>query len=107
MTSIQSQNALPAANTVNKVSTSTIDTPAIPTSGGDDKNTIQDKVANIGYPTHDWPGDKHAVISEVCNPDVKARYKILVQDKLPAALFHSGASISVISKKFLTSALWS
>ena len=99
MTSTQLQNALSAANTVNEVNTSTIDTPDITTSGDDDENTIQDIVANTGYPTHEWLGNKCVVINEVCDPYVKAKYKILVQDKLPTTLFDSGASISVMSNK--------
>ena len=42
------------------------------------------------------------MFNAVCKPDVKAKYKILVQDKLAIALFNSGASISVISKNFYT-----
>ena len=76
MTSTQLQNALPAANILNYVSTGTADTPANPLSGGDEENSIQDMITNINYPTHEWLGDKHAVINKVGDQDVKAEYKI-------------------------------
>ena len=53
MTNTQLQDALPAANAMNEVNTSTVDTPAISTSGVDDENTIQDIMANVCYPTHE------------------------------------------------------
>ena len=85
---------------MNEVNTSTMDTPANPTSGGDDESSIQDIMANISYPTHEWLGDKHVVINEVGDPDVKAEYKILVQNKPAIVLFDSWARIPVISEKF-------
>ena len=77
-----------------------MDTPANPTLEGDEENSIQDVIANICYPTHEWVGDKHIVMKVVGDPDVNAQYKILVQYKLEIALFNSGASIPLISEKF-------
>ena len=88
MTSIQSQNAPPAANTVNEAKTSTVDTPANAKSGYEE-NTIQDMTASISYPTHEWLGDKHNVINKFGNQDIKAEYKILVQNKTAIALYDS------------------
>ena len=70
MTSTKLQNALPAVNVMNEVNTSTVDTPANPTSGGDDKNSIQDVMGNVSYPTHKWLGDNHVVTYEVGDPDI-------------------------------------
>ena len=39
------------------------------------------------------------MINEVYKPDANAEYKILVQNKPATALFNSGASVPVISKK--------
>ena len=99
MTSTQLQNTLPAANMVKKVNTSTMDTPANPISGEDDENSIQDIMANVNYYTHEWLGDKH-VIYKVGNPDVKAEYKILVQNNPSTVLFDSEASVPLISEEF-------
>ena len=100
MTPTQLQNPPPVVNIMNEVKTGTVDTPANNTLEGDEENPTQNMIANISYPSHESLGVEHIVINKVGDPDVKAKYKILVQNKQAQALFDSGASIPVKLEKF-------